>query len=109
MALTRVTTTPLSHDAALTTAMLRTFKKTLYCINPRFPEDVQFAKRIMRKQIALLSKGEKVEQVAPQLLDSLQPLQLRGYSQLHIQVICAAAIQHLLIEKVLREQKAILT
>jgi hypothetical protein len=89
--------------------MLKTFKKTLYRIHPRFPEDVQFAKRIVREQVALLSQGQNVDQVAPQLLDRLQPLQQRGYSQLHIQVICAEAIQHLLIEKVLREQKAMLS
>ncbi len=109
MALTRVFNYPVVIAPALTTAMLETFKKTLYRINPRFPEDVQFAKRIVRDQVALLSRGQDVTQVAPQMLDRLQPFQQRGYSQLRIQFICAEAMQHLLIEKVLREQKAVLS
>lgn len=88
--------------------MLNTIKKILYRINPRFPEDVQFAKRIVRDQVTLLSRGQDFDQVAPTLLERLQPFQQRGYSQHHIQVICAEAIQHLLIEKILREKKAVL-
>lgn len=89
--------------------MIKPFKTILYRVGPRFPEDVQFAKRILREQVTLLSHGHEPENVVPRMLERLQPFHQRGYSHHHIQVICADAIKHLLIEKVLLERKAALS
>lgn len=89
--------------------MLKPIRTILYRLGPRFPEDVQFAKRILREQVTLLSRGEQIDQVAPQMMDRLQPFHNRGYSHLRIQVICATAKEHLLIEKVLLEQRVALS
>jgi hypothetical protein len=89
--------------------VFKPLRKILYRLGPRFPEDVQFAKRILREQVTLLSRGEAIDQVAPQMMERLQPFNERGYSHLRIQVICAAAKEHLLIEKLMLEQRVALS
>lgn len=85
--------------------VLKPIKRLLYRWGPRFPEDIQFAKPILRTQIMRLAAGESLEDVAPQTQLQFKAFHERGYSPLRIATICEAATQQILIEKAMAEQR----